>query len=138
MQKLAGLINEEEESTSPYKILSKTSSEAYGKKYDAYEVELSNQKYTTSNGLTFQLKTIGFSTFPQEDTPEFKYFYYITTLVFDENGEDLKGDISRLGIPGESFGGTYIPNRSISKAKRWLEKNGDKIMGGKGYQYKST
>ena len=58
-------------------------------------------------------------------------FYYISTYVY--NKEELLTDIT-----GTKIGGVYIPKKSITKAKDWLDKNGDKLLSGKGYQHKST
>ena len=122
----------------PYKVVSKeTKKSEFGDQiYDRYSLELKDETYTTSDGLTFQLKTIGSVQIPEGEELDFDnsyhYFYYIQTIVMDENGKQLEN------IPGESFGGTYIPKRSISKAKRWLDKRGGQLMSGKGFQHKST
>jgi len=130
-------LNEENQ---PYKVISKkTQKNEFGdgdKVNDNYSLELKDETYTTPDGLTFQLKTIGNALIPTGEELDFDKsyhnFYYIQTLVYDENGNQLEK------IPGESFGGTYIPNRSISKAKRWLNKRGAQLMSGKGFQHKDT
>ena len=130
-------LNEENQ---PYKVISKkTKKNEMGDGdvvNDIYSLELKDETYTTPDGLTFQLKTIGSVMIPTGEELDFNdpthHFFYIQTLVSDENGNQLEK------IPGESFGGTYIPNRSISKAKRWLNKRGTQLMSGKGFQHKST
>lgn len=128
-------LNEENQ---PYKIISKkTEKGRIGDEiYDNYSLELKDETYTTPDKLTFQLKTIGSVMIPTGEELDFSNptnnFHYIQTLVSDENGNKLEN------IPGESFGGSYIPNRSISKAKRWLNKRGAQLMSGKGFQHKDT
>jgi hypothetical protein len=61
-------------------------------------------------------------------------FYYVKTDVYHNGKQITKGD----GIPGlKRYGGFDIAG-SINKAKKWLDNNGDKLISGKGYQYKST
>ena len=120
------------------KVISKeTKKSEFGETiYDKYLLELKNEIYNTPDELDFQLKTIGYVSIPTGeelnfDNP-FHYFYYIETIISDKNGKQLET------IPGESYGGIYIFNRSISKVKRWLNKRGTQLMLGKGFQHKST
>ena len=122
----------------PYKVLDKvTEKSSYSDRmFDRYNLELGDEIYTTPDGLTFQLKTIGYVSIDSGEELDFDnsyhHFYYIQTYVYDENGKQLEF------IPGYSYGGSYQLAQSISKAKRWLNKNGAKLMSGKGYQHKST
>ena len=66
-----------------YKVISKkTEKSPYeNKKFDDYSLELNDEMYTTPDGLTFQLKTIGFTSLPTGkelnlNEPNY-YFYYI-------------------------------------------------------------
>lgn len=128
-------LNEENQ---PYKVISKkTEKSTFGDEmYDNYSLELKDETYTTPDGLTFQLKTIGSAMVPEGEELNFDdpthNFYYIQTLVSDENGKQLEN------IPGESFAGSFIPSRSISKVKRWLNQRGAQLMSGKGFQHKSS
>ena len=129
-------LNEENQ---PYKVISKKTekSEFDNKtKDDIYNLELKNETYTTSDGLTFQLKTMGNVMIPKDEKLDFDnkshYFFYIKTLVYDKNGKEL-GD-----IPGEKSYERYNLSPSLNKAKKWLDKKGAQLMSGKGFQYKST
>jgi hypothetical protein len=122
-----------------YKVISKKTerNEFSEEIVDKYELEINDENYTTNpDGLTFQLKTIGYVHVPEGETlnigKESHYFYYIKTIIYDENGKELEK------IPGEKVGGSYNINPSINKAKRWLNKNGPQLMSGKGFQHKST
>ena len=82
-------LNEENQ---PYKVISKKTekSEFDNKtKDDIYNLELKNETYTTSDGLTFQLKTVGNVMIPKGEKLDFDnkshYFFYIKTLVYDKN-----------------------------------------------------
>jgi hypothetical protein len=105
--------------------------------YDNYVINIQEEPYTTSEGLTFQLKCVGYVSIPEGEELDlnkpFQFYYFIQTIISDENGKELEK------IPGVSLYGTeYIPSRSITKAKKWLDKKGFQLMSGKGYQHKST
>ena len=124
----------------PYEVISKETDDkpSYDgdKLYDKYELKLLEEDYTTSEGLTFHIVTKGYVLVPKDETLDFDnsthYFYYIKTVIYDENGEFLEQ------IPGRRAYGFYGVKPSINKAKRWLDKRGSQLMGGKGYQHKST
>ena len=130
MQKLAGLITENEylESLDDFKLIKKDK--------DTETYLLNDEDYTTPSGLEFNLKTLGLK-LTQKDFPKFikgkHNFFYVKTDVYYNGKQITKGD----GIPGLQQYGWNI-NGSINKAKKWLDKNGDKLISGKGYQYKST
>lgn len=121
-----------------YKVISKkTEKSPYeNKKFDDYSLELNDEMYTTPDGLTFQLKTIGFTSLPTGkelnlNEPNY-YFYYIQTTILDENGKELEK------IPGAKIYGEYRLNASLNKAKKWLDQRGSQLISGKGFQHKST
>jgi hypothetical protein len=121
-----------------YKVISKkTEKSPYeNKKFDDYSLELNDEMYATPDGLTFQLKTIGFTSLPTGkelnlNEPNY-YFYYIQTTVLDENGKELEK------IPGAKIYGSYRLNASLNKAKKWLDQRGSQLISGKGFQHKST
>lgn len=143
MNQLAGIITEGQarkmmeilnEVNQPYKIISKeTEKSPFGDEVtDDYSLELNDEMYTTPDGLTFQLKTIGFTSVPTGEELDFSksgtYFYHINNIIFDENGKELEN------IPGDKQGITS----SINKAKKWLNQRGAQLMAGKGFQHKST
>ena len=146
MQKLAGLITESEyrESPSDFKLLSKKKekNEFGGKDYvTKYEFLINDENYTTSSGLKFNLKTTGYIMLESgekldwNEYPKFLGFYYIKTDVYYK-GKKLTGD---QGIPGKKgMGYNFDAPGSVNKTKKWLDVNGDKLISGKGYQYKST
>ena len=146
MQKLAGLITESEyrESPSDFKLLSKKKekNEFGGKDYvTKYEFLINDEIYTTSSGLKFNLKTTGYIMLESgekldwNEYPKFLGFYYIKTDVYYK-GKKLTGD---QGIPGKKgMGYNFDAPGSVNKTKKWLDVNGDKLISGKGYQYKST
>jgi hypothetical protein len=117
----------------PYKIISKSTDEPeFGNTvYDNYTLEINNEIY-----LNFKIKTLGNVLVEENDKLDFSKighnFYYISTYVYN-NKEELLTDIT-----GTKIGGAYIPKKSITKAKDWLDKNRDKLLSGKGYQHKST
>lgn len=121
-----------------YKILSKkTKKSEFGDEVnDNYSLELNDEMYTTPDGLTFQLKTIGFTSVPTGKELNFNklgnYFYYIQTIILDENGKELEN------IPGEKIYGQYKLAASLNKTKKWLNQKGAQLMSGKGFQHKST
>ena len=53
-------------------------------------------------------------------------------MIYDEKGKELEE------IPGMRNGMVYNVSKSISKAKKWLDKKGLQLISGKGYQHKST
>jgi len=121
-----------------YKVISKkTEKSPYeNKKFDDYSLELNDEMYTTPDGLTFQLKTIGFTSLPTGkelnlNEPNY-YFYYIQTTILDKNGKELEK------IPGAKIYGGYRLNASLNKVKKWLDQRGAQLMAGKGFQHKST
>ena len=123
----------------PYEVISKTTDDepsSGGNFYDRYELKLLEEDYTTAEGLTIPIVTTGFVLVPKGETLDFDksthHFYYIKTVIYDENGEFLEQ------IPGRKVYGFYDVKSSINKAKRWLDKRGSKLMSGKGYQHKST
>ena len=128
-------INEENQ---PYKVLSKkTKKSEFGDEiYDNYSLELNDEMYTTPDELTFQLKTIGSTSIPTGEELDFdklgNYFYYVETIISDENKKQLEN------IPGEKVYGQYKLAASLNKAKKWLDKNGERLMSSKGFQHKST
>lgn len=89
---------------------------------------LNDENYTTPSGLEFNLKTLGFK------NSENNNFYYVKTDIYYNGKQLTKED----GIPGLKKYENYDINGSINKAKKWLDNNGDKLISGKGYQYKST
>ena len=98
---------------------------------------LNDENYTTPSGLEFNLKTLGLKLKDKNFASFIKgkhNFYYVKTDVYHNGKQLTKGD----GIPGlKKYGGFDIAG-SINKAKKWLDNNGDKLISGKGYQYKST
>jgi len=121
-----------------YKVISKkTEKSPYeNKKFDDYSLELNDEMYTTPDGLTFQLKTIGFTSLPTGkelnlNEPNY-YFYYIQTTILDKNGKELEK------IPGAKIYGGYRLNASLNKVKKWLDQRGAQLMAGKRFQHKST
>jgi hypothetical protein len=121
-----------------YKVISKkTKKNPFGDGVtDDYSLELNDEMYTTSEGLTFQLKTIGFTSVPTGEELNFSklgnHFYYIQTTILDENGKEIEK------IPGVKIYGEYILNASLNKAKKWLDQRGSQLISGKGFQHKST
>ena len=89
---------------------------------------LNDENYTTPSGLEFNLKTLGLK------DPKQNYFFYIKTDVYHKGNLLIGND----GIPGLKKYGLYDVSSSINKAKKWLDTNGDKLISGKKYQYKST
>jgi len=147
MNQLAGIITEGQarkmmeilnEVNQPYKVLSKKTekSDYSDRMFDTYSLELNDEMYTTPDGLTFQIKTVGSVLINSGEELDldnsYHDFHSIQNNISDENGNKLEF------IPGYSYGGSYERTKSISKAKRWLDKNGAKLMSGKGYQHKST
>jgi hypothetical protein len=107
------------------------------RKKDKYEYLLNDENYTTPSGLEFNIKTIGYSSKELDFTqyPKYVGFYYIKTDVY-YNGKLLIGND---GIPGKKgLGLNFELPSSIKKAKNWLDNNGEKLIQGKGYQYKSN
>jgi len=128
---------------SNFKLLSKKKEKnEFGKGYIIdYKFLINDENYTTSSGLKFNLKTTGnIMLDPDEkldwnEYPKFLNFYYINTDVYYKE-KQLTGP---EGIPGKKgLGYNFDAPGSINKAKIWLDKNGDKLINGKGYQYKST
>ena len=123
----------------PYEVISKkTKQSEFGDKpfYDMYVLKINEEDYTTPEGLTFKLLTKGNVMIDKGETLDFDnpthYFYYIVTIVFGDDEKELEE------IPGRVVYGTYDAKASINKAKRWLDKRGSKLLGGIGYQHKST
>lgn len=121
-----------------YKVISKKTKKSpfENKKFDDYSLELNDEMYTTPDGLTFQLKTIGFTSLPTGkelnlNEPNY-YFYYVQTTILDKNGKELEK------IPGAKIYGGYRLNASLNKVKKWLDQRGAQLMAGKGFQHKST
>ena len=118
----------------PYSIISKKTEKGHfnDKMYDNYQLILNTEEYTTMGGLIFHVKTVGFSSISNGEILNFDnpyhYFYYIKNLIYDEKGKELEE------IPGM----IYNVSKSISKAKKWLDKKGLQLISGKGYQHKST
>ena len=108
-------------------------------KYMIYKVLVNDEDYTTPSGLKFKIQSIGNIMIGRREKldwskyPKFLDFYYIYTDVYYKGKKITKDD----GIPGLRQYGWNV-NGSINKAKKWLDKNGDKLISGKGYQYKST
>lgn len=122
-----------------YKVISKKTerNEFNGEIVDNYKLEINNENYTTNpDGLTFQLKTIGYVHVLKDETLNIgkgsHYFYYIETIIYDKNGKELEK------IPGGKVGGSYNINNSINKVKNWLNQNGSQLISGKKFQHKST
>jgi hypothetical protein len=82
---------------------------------------LTDEDYTTSSGLKFNLKTFG-SKIPKDNV-----FAYIGTDVYYKGKKLTSGS----GITGLVKYGDYDVAGSINKAKRWLDKNGDAFAQGK-------
>jgi hypothetical protein len=89
---------------------------------------LNDENYTTLSGLEFNLKTLGIK------NPKQNYFFYIKTDVYYKGNLLIGND----GIPGLKKYESWDVVGSINKAKKWLDTNGDKLISGKKYQYKST
>ena len=141
LSQLRQLIKEEinEILNESYKVISKKTerNEFNGEIVDNYKLEINNENYTTNpDGLTFQLKTIGYVHVLEGETLNVgkgsHYFYYIETIIYDENGKKLEK------IPGGKVGGSYNINNSINKVKNWLNQNGSQLISGKKFQHKST
>lgn len=102
---------------------------------------INKEIYNTPSGLKFELETIGYTTYTPEaefgSPPDMEQnhpsFYYINTKVKYE-GKDI------TDIPGKPFckNCDYAINPSITKAKKWLDTRGEKLIDGESYQYKST
>jgi hypothetical protein len=145
MNQLAGIITEGQarkmlkvlnEVNQPYKVLSKKTgkSEYSDNMYDDYELELYDENYTTPSGLTFRIRTLGYITIHtgvELDLDQtYHDFYRITNYIMDENGNRLEW------IPGRTdLYRTYNPKASLTKVKKWLDKNGEKLMSGKRYRH---
>lgn len=84
---------------------------------------LKEEEYTTTQGLKFKLKWIGFSNKNE------KYYYYSCVRVSYKGKELIGGD----GIPGGRD-----ERESMNKAKKWLDKNGKEVIQGKKYRIAST
>jgi hypothetical protein len=115
----------------PYKIISKVTqkSEFSDQIFDDYELELNDEMY-----LNFHIKTIGSISIEEGEVLDFNnqfhYFHYIHTDIFNKG-------VKLEYISGVKNGG-YNIKASIIKVKKWLDKNGDKLLLGKGYQHKSS
>jgi len=126
------------EANQPYEVMDKeTKKSPYsGEMDDTYTLKILEEDYTTPEGLTFKLLTQGYVLVPKDETLDFDNsthnFFYIKTTISDEEGNWLEQ------IPGRKVYGTYEEKSSINKAKRWLDKRGSQLMGGKGYKHKST
>lgn len=115
------------------KLISKTKgkNEFSGGYNNNYCFLLEEEKYTSSTGKKYKLKTFGYITqYVEYPEPDFTTntninFYWIETKVFKGNKSLIEGS----GIPGY-----------IKKAKKWLDKevNEERIINGKGYRHKST
>lgn len=81
---------------------------------------VNEEDYLTSNNIKFKLKTYEHVL---EDKDGDERVYYTKTDVEYKNKVVIGND----GIPG-----------SMSKAKKWLEKNDEYVLGGGGYRYKSS
>ena len=105
-----------------------------------YRVLINDEDYTTPSGLKFKIQSIGSIMTGRREKldwskyPKFLDFYYIYTDVYYK-GKKLTGD---NGIPGKRGIGDDYTSGSVNKAKKWLDANGEKLIQGKGYQYKST
>jgi hypothetical protein len=115
----------------PYKIISKVTqkSEFSNQMFDDYELELNDEMH-----LNFHIKTIGSVSIEKGEVLDFNnqfhYFHYIYTDVFNKR--------VKLEYISGVKNGRYNVKASILKAKKWLDKNGDKLLLGKKYQHKST
>ena len=115
----------------PYKIISKVTqkSEFSNQMFDDYEIELNNEMY-----LNFHIKTIGSVSIEKGEVLDFNNqfhnFYYIRTDIFNKGG--------KLEYISGVKNGVYNVKASILKAKKWLDKNGVKLLSGKRYQHKSS
>lgn len=124
----------------PYEVISKeTRQSEFGDKplLDDYTLKVSEEDYTTPEGLTFHLLTKGSVLVNKDETLDFDegsthHFHYIQTIVSDKEGNELEE------IPGRMIYGAYEIKPSINKAKKWLDNKGSQLMGGKGYQHKAT
>ena len=114
-----------------YKIISKITqkSEFSNQMFDDYEIELNNEMY-----LNFHIKTIGSVSIEKGEVLDFNNqfhnFYYIRTDIFNKGG--------KLEYISGVKNGVYNVKASILKAKKWLDKNGVKLLSGKRYQHKSS
>ena len=115
----------------PYKIISKVTqkSEFGNQMFDDYEIELNDEMY-----LNFHIKTIGSISIEKGEVLDFNNqfhnFYYIRTDIFNKGG--------KLEYISGVKNGVYNVKASILKAKKWLDKNGVKLLSGKRYQHKSS
>jgi hypothetical protein len=129
-------INPKYPSTNFQLLSKKKEKKQFGSGYNMnYEFLINDEDYTTSSGLKFNIKTIGYISTNINNKPDFDSFFYIQTDVY-HNGKSLTGP---SGIPGKKgYGFYYDVAGSVNKAKKWLEANGEKLIQGKEYQYKST
>lgn len=95
-------------------------------KYIRKEYLVNEEEYVTSNNIKFKLRTYELVL---EDKDGDENIFYRKTEVDYKNKVIIGND----GIPGS---GTL--KQSISKAKKWLEKNDEYVLGGGGYRYKSS
>jgi len=119
--------------TTMIKLISKTKrkNEFSGGYNNNYCFLLETEKYTSSTGKKYKLKTFGYITQDVKmSEPNFTIntnvdLYWVETKVFKGNKSLIEGS----GIPG-----------NIKKAKKWLNKetNEERIINGKGYRHKST
>ena len=94
--------------------------------YIKKEYLVNEEEYVTSNNIKFKLRTYDL-TLTDKDGDESTFF---RKTEVDYNDKVIIGND---GIPGS---GTL--KQSINKAKKWLEKNDEYILGGGGYRYKSS
>ena len=90
------------------------------------EYLVNEEEFVTLNNIKFKLRT--YDLVLEDEKGNEKIFYRKTEV--DHNDKVIIGDD---GIPGS---GTL--KQSISKAKKWLEKNNEKVLKGGGYRIKST
>jgi hypothetical protein len=95
-------------------------------KYIRKEYLVNEEEFVTLNNIKFKLRT--YDLVLEDEKGNEKIFYRKTEV--DHNNKVVIGND---GIPGS---GTL--KQSISKAKKWLEKNNEKVLKGGGYRIKST
>ena len=116
----------------PYKIIyKKTEQNEFNKSeyYDLYELEINDENYKE-----FNIRTLGCVMIEEGEVLDFNNqfhnFHYIYTNIFNKG-------VKLEYISGVKNGG-YNVKASINKVKKWLDKNGEKLLLGKKYQHKSS
>ena len=119
-----------------FKVVSKEITKGFGgESYDRYNVDMGQEEYTTPEGLTFNLEVNGSALVkPGEKldlSPGGRHNLYYASIDVYYEGKKLEN------IPGWSTSYKHV-KAQFTKAKRWLDKNGSKLIKGGRYQHKST